>query len=207
MIRLKIDITDNATPALRQILADVKPGSGLGLVMGRALANTLKEHFRQRNAKPNKLGGQRTNFWSGVAAAVQNPVVTDGGVSVAVSHPHIAQKVYGGRIVPTKKKALAIPVNAKAYGNSPRIFKDLAFIPVRDKTSATTGYLVEGELRKILRGPRKGQEAIRPKVGGAMLYVLKKYVDQVPDPLALPETSAMLDNVAKAARIFLSRPQ
>ena len=207
MITLQIDLTDKATPELRQLLADVKPGGGLGMVMGRALADTLKKHFRTRNATPNALGGKRTNFWSAVAAAVQNPVVADGEVRVAVSHPHIAQKVRGGRINPKKTKVLAIPVNAKAHGVSPRTFTDLAFIPARGGPQVNVGYLVEGELHKILRGPRKGTEVVKPKPGGAMMYVLRGWVDQLPDPKALPDTAAMLDPVAKAARSFLSRPQ
>jgi hypothetical protein len=207
MIGITIDITDAATPALRQIIGDVKPGGGLGTVMGRALANTLKKHFRARNVVPNKLGGKRTNFWSAVASSVQNPVVGTAEVSVAISNPAMAQKVFGGRIKPTKKKALAIPVNAKAHGNSPRLFKDLAFIPASSKIPATVGYLVEGEIHKILRGKRKGQDAVRPKKGGVMMYVLRAWVDQKADPRALPAKETMIEDVTQAAKIFLSRPQ
>lgn len=207
MITLQLDLTDKATPALRQLLADVKPGGGLGLVMGRALADTLKSHFRARNSsQPNKLGGKRTNFWTAVAGTVQNPVVATGEVSVAVSHPHIAQKVFGGRIVPTNKKALAIPVHAKAHGVTARDMPNLAFIFGKKGKPGTVGYLVEGQLHTILRGKRKGQQVMQAKPGGAMMYVLRKWVDQQTDPLALPETSVMLDEVAKAAKSFLNRP-
>lgn len=207
MIGITIDVTDTATPALRQIIGDVKPGGGLGTVMGRALANTLKKHFRARNVVPNKLGGKRTNFWSAVASSVQNPVVGTAEVSVAISNPAMGQKVFGGRIKPTKKKALAIPVNAKAYGNSPRIFKDLAFIPARGGPQVNIGYLVEGEIGKILRGKRKGQDTVRPKKGGVMMYVLRAWVDQKADPRALPAKETMIEDVTKAAQIFLNRPQ
>ena len=206
MIKLTLDVSDAATPALKQILADIKPGGPLGQVMGRALADTLKKHFRERNKTPNKLGGKRQNFWTAVSAGVQNPVVSEGGVSVTVSHPHIAHKVTGGRIVPTKQKALAIPVNAKAYGVLARDMPGLAFIPARGGPQVNVGYLVEGEIRKILRGKNKGKDTIRPKQGGAMMYVLRAWVDQQPDPRALPETSVMLEQVAKAGQAFLSRP-
>jgi hypothetical protein len=208
MIQINIDIKNTATPAINQMLKDVKPGGALGMVMGRALANTLKKHFRARNLVPNKLGGTRTNFWSAVAAAVQNPVVSTGEVSVAVSHPAIAQKYYGGKIEPTKKKALAIPVHRLAHGRMARDMQGLAFRPAGTaaKKAGTVGYLVEGELRKITRGPRKGKDAMRPKVGGAMMFVLRKFVDQARDPKTLPPDAEMLEDIAKAARIFLDRP-
>jgi hypothetical protein len=48
-------------------------------VSRRAAANELKKHFRELNAKRlNKLGGKRSNFYSCVAEAVQNPQAVAG---------------------------------------------------------------------------------------------------------------------------------
>ena len=203
-VKIDIAINDQATPELRRIIRQVEPGGPLGLVLGRALANVLKSHFRERNKTPNKLKGARTNFWSQVAAGVNNPVVVSRGVSVTVSHAAIAQKVFGGRIVPTKKKNLAIAVHADAHGKSPRVFANLAFIPSRKGgVNATTGYLVEGVAAVIARGPNKGQSTTRPKEGGKLLYVLRGFVDQAPDPKALPTDAAMGEAMVKAAGIHL----
>ena len=205
-VKIDIDLTDHATPELRQLIADVEPGGELGKVMGRALATTLRTHFRQRNAKGNALGGKRSHFWSRIANAVQAPQVSQAEISVTVSDRAIAQKIFGGRIVPTNAKALAIPADKKAYGKSPRTIADLAFIPARGGPQVTIGYLVEGKAGIISRGPRKGEATIRPLKGGVLMYVLRAWVDQAPDPEALPQTPAMLEAVTTAARTFLHRP-
>ncbi len=163
---------DEITPDLRRILKSVQPGGALGKVLGRAAANELRAHFRELNSKrPNKLGGPRSHFWNAVASSVQNPRTEAGGIVVSISHPHIAQRLFGRTILPHKRKAVAIPVNARAYGVYPRIYPGtLAFIPGRGKAA---GYLVEGEERTITRGRRKGGKRTAPKPGGAILYVLK----------------------------------
>lgn len=204
MINISIAVDDAATPALRELVVKMAPGSALYLVMGRALANTLKAHFRALNLKGNKLGGKRTNFWTAVGSAVQNPVVASNEVSVAISHPAIRQKVYGGRIMPTKKKNLAIPVNALSHGKSPRVFQNLSFIPaLKNGPNITTGYLVEGVLGVAKRGKKKGQQIVKPLEGGKLLYVLRAWVDQEADPDALPTDSRLLDAVEDAALDYL----
>ena len=205
---IRINLTTAGIPAtqaeLAAMVAKLKPGGGMASVLGRAAANVLKEHFRQRNTIPNRLGGARTNFWAGVAAGVQNPTTEGRSVVVEVSHPAIAQKVFGGTIVPRKVKNLAIPVSARSHGRSPRTFALLAWLPRKAGAHRdTTGYLVEGEKRTRTRGPRKGTEAVRPKPGGALLYVLRKQVDQAKDPLALPSASQFLAPMLKAGRMFL----
>ena len=204
-LKIDIDLTDDVTPELRALVAQIKPGGPLGTVLGRALATTLRNHFRKRNLKGNKLGGKRTNFWSSMAKAVQNPKISTAEITVTVSDRALAQKVFGGRIVPVNRKALAIPADKKAYGKSPRAFDHLAFIPARKKGSGTVGFLVEGVPGIISRGKRKGEATTRPLKGGALMYVLRAFVDQDPDPEALPTTEQISTDLMTAARTFLAK--
>jgi hypothetical protein len=193
---------DEITPDLRRILKSVQPGGALGKVLGRAAANELRKHFRELNSKrPNKLGGKRSNFYSRVAESVQNPQAVAGGITVAISHPHIAQRLYGGPITPRKRKALAIPAHASAYGVYARIYPGtLAFIPLR--RGQTKGVLVEGQERTITRGKNKGGKRIVPKPGGAIIYVLRGAVTQRADPSVLPTTARMVAALTRAAQLL-----
>lgn len=205
MIKINIDITGAgaAKDELRRIMA--MPDGSLLTVLGRGLANHLRAHYRGMNAAhPNKLGGQRTNFWSGVASGVQNPVVAGTGVSVTVSHPHILQKLYGGLIRPRNVKNLALPVKAESYGKSPRVFPDLAWLPSRMAgPGGATGYLVQGMKRVALRGKNKGKEIIVPKPGGSLLYVLRSSVYQDPTPGTIPPDDDMIGAALEAGREYL----
>lgn len=189
---------DEITPDLHRILKSVEPGGALGKVLGRAAANELKAWFRELNAKrPNKLGGERSHFWNAVASSVQNPRTTPGGITVAISHPHIAQRLFGGTILPRKRKLLAIPVHAAAYGVYPRIYPGaLAYIPLRGR-GQTKGVIVAGEEYTT----RKGAKRTRPKPGGPILYVLRGAVTQRADPSVLPPSSRMADALTRAARL------
>jgi hypothetical protein len=188
-LRIDITVDDGATPEIQDMLRKIRPGAGLGRAMGRGLANTLKAHFRARNAdSPNKLGGRRTNFWSRVAQGVQNPVTDSNGVSVTVSHPAIRQKYQGGTIKAKPGKALAIPVAPQAYGKSPRVFDNLTLLIVGPKKTA------------LLAKKERGKDRF------TTYYVLKKQVTQDKDPGTLPSNSAMLEGAAAAGRIFLNKP-
>jgi hypothetical protein len=200
---LTIRITkDEITPDLRRILKSVQPGGALGKVLGRAAANELRKHFRELNAKrPNKLGGKRSNFYSRVAESVQNPQTVAGGITVAISHPHIAQRLYGGTIRPRNVKAIAVPHHASAYGVYPRIYPGtLAFIPLR--RGQTKGVLVEGQERTITRGKNKGGKRTVPKPGGAVIYSLHGAITQRADPSVLPTTDRMGAALTRAASIY-----
>ena len=198
MITLTITRSDLAS-RVPEIMAETDPNGPLGKVMGRGLANCLKAHFRQRNQTPNALGGARTNFWTAVGAAVQNPVQEPGAVTVAVSHPHLGHKLYGGTVLPTKRKWLAIPVTAAAHGHSPRVMTDLLYVKGGDnllfdrpKSASSSPFETGGFL------VRKESAGLR------VLYVLKAGVTHRADPTALPTEAALLEAAAAAARSYLT---
>jgi hypothetical protein len=182
MITIRLD-RDEITPDLRKLLRDGKPDSPLGTVLGRAAANSLRKHFRERNKTPNKLGGSRTNFWSRVAESVQSPRAASGNIIVPVSHPAIAQKVFGGTITPKKAKNIAVPIDPRAHGKSPRVFPLLQFA-------------ITSSGAKLL-GLKDGQN------GMDWLYVLVPSVTQDRDPNALPKAEKMGADLTKAADIYL----
>lgn len=181
MISIKLN-KDEVTPHLRRLLKESESDSPLARVLGRAAANTLKKHFRERNKTGNKLGGTRTNFWSRVAESVQAPKSSPGKIVIPVSHPAIAQKVYGGTITPKKSKNLAIPISAKAHGKSPRVFPLLQFAMTR-----------------------AGVKLLGQDTGSGMewLYVLVPSVKQDADPKALPKDTEVGDAMSKAGGIYL----
>ena len=175
---------DGISPDLRRLQSAVQADGALGKVLGRAVANVLKKHFREKNKTGNKLGGKRTNFWSRVAEAVNSPRTKGENIVVPISHPHIAQKVYGGTITPKKSKYLAIPVNAAAHGKSPRVIDGLKFSMTRSGT--------------MLLGFREAG-------GFRALYVLKDKVTQAPDASALPKKAEVAAAMDKAARMWNAR--
>jgi hypothetical protein len=183
MISIKLE-KDEVTPHLRKLLKEAESNGPLAKVLGRAGANTLKKHFRSRNKTPNQLGGTRTNFWSRVAESVQSPVSRPGKIVIPVSHPAIAQKVFGGTITPKKAKNLAIPIDAQAHGKSPRVFPLLQFAMTRAGV-------------KLL--------GLKENGGFKALYILKKSVTQDADPKALPPDAVMGRALETAGDIHLRK--
>ena len=177
----------------------MKGDAKLGKVMGRAAANELKKHFRKLNSeRANKLGGKRSNFYSHVAASVQNPKTTENKIIVAISHPHIAQRFWGGTIRPTKTKLIAVPVNKKGYGVYPRIYSSvLAFLPTR-----RGGVLVEGEEVVITRGKNAGKKRRVPKKGGALIYALVEKISQKKDPSVMPKDQVIIGAMERGLKLI-----
>ncbi len=151
-------------------------------VAGVAMRNALMKHFRAKNNIPNKLGGQKTNFWAAVATATGTPKVAGSGVSVFIQHPHLAAHVYGATITPKKAKKLAIPVHPEAHGKRPRIITGLklAFNPKE-------GWGLERKKTRYYRFAKKA--------------VIKK------DDYALPKKEIVISSVSKALDILFRRHQ
>jgi hypothetical protein len=183
MITCKLE-KDEVTPHLRKMLKEAESNGPLAKVLGRAGANTLKKHFRSRNRTPNKLGGTRTNFWSRVAESVNSPISRPGKIVIPITHPAIAQKVFGGTITPKKAKNLAIPIDPRAHGKSPRVFPLLQFIMTRAGV-------------KLL--------GLKENSGFKALYVLKSSVTQDADPKALPTDAEMGRALETAGDIHLRK--
>ncbi|HMJ92341.1 MAG TPA: hypothetical protein VK530_21140 [Candidatus Acidoferrum sp.] len=181
-------IRDTARPAARALAERARnPLPGLNIA-ARALANGLKSHFRAKNQTPNRLGGARSNYWLGVAQAVNAPQQTGpNSVAVAISHPSFNQKVYGGTIRAKAAKSLTIPIHPDAHGRRASVLEralGLKLFRVKDALAARGA---DGKL--------------------TFYYALKQSVTQKPDPSALPPESEMQRIVSENFNRWFMGPQ
>lgn len=160
--------------------------------LGRYGANRLRSHFQEKDKVPNKLGGRREHFWLKVKQATNNPHLnTPGNVAtIGINHPAFAQKVHGGRIRAKRGRLLTIPVDSEAYGRYVATFEKetglkLIFIRQRDKALLAT----RAANSKFLQ----------------VRYILTPYVDQDPDPTALPPWPAFAVELRDRAFVIIKR--
>lgn len=190
-----IAITVNDKDVIQRLTAlgkELGKPQALARVVGQEGVRLLKAHFRQKDKTPNKLGGKRVNYWRQVADSVNNQaVVSPGGsqVTIGISSPTFAQKLYGGTITAKRGKALTIPVRPEAYGRAAKQLED-----------------AEGVKLFVLslsgQGPGTGYLAAKAEDGAVKIYyVLRASVEQAPDPTALPDMAgfkaALVDNAER----------
>ncbi|MCD6050536.1 MAG: hypothetical protein K0Q55_1939 [Verrucomicrobia bacterium] len=190
MIAIELN-SDSTVGELRELLGKARNPQGMLRAVAKRGEGELKAHFRGRDAKSaNKRGGQRTNFWAQVEKTVVGEVDEAGGmVSLGVSHPAFAQKLYGGVIRAKSARALTIPVTAEAYGKTTAEFE------------AATGlrlFLIKPNETGLLATRLKGAEGI------TVQYVLKASVNQEADPEALPDMERLGEVVMEEAERFLN---
>jgi hypothetical protein len=175
MLEITIPSIDTWPPLLRLTRGVTEPS--VKLVMGRAIATLIRRHLRRLDAeRANKLGGQRTHFYAQAAASVQNPRPRGStGVSVAINHIGIAQRFFGGEIVPKLAHWLSIPARSEAYGTRAREHANLAFVLIRGRTSDFGGPLA------MLQEPE----------GGVFFWLVKRVVQQA-DPTVLPTNDKLM---------------
>jgi hypothetical protein len=178
-------------------------------VMGAAIRKALMLHLARLDAeRPNALGGKRTHFYGEAARSVNQPEL-DGadGIKVAITHPGIAQRYFGGTLRPVKKQWLAIPARTEAYGHSPLEHHDLHVVLFRKNLAA----LVQNEQTRITIGRRRKDGTRNLKAGettgGGIFYWLKKEVTQQEDKTVLPpeadlETAALTEGEAWTAQLI-----
>jgi hypothetical protein len=212
-VKVTLSITDQASPALKNLLASAK-APALLRVGGRGVANRLRSHYDHlHQTRPNKLGGKRVNFWLGVKRSVQNPVLSGNAAVVAINHVGIRQRLQGGIIRPGRGtnrrtgrpiRLLAIPIHPDAYGRRPAERDDLDFIPGK----RGGGVLVQSRMTNIRLGRRRkdGSRKITPEstTTGIALYALVRQVVQRPDPTVLPPQQDMAKAAVDAMNQWLS---
>jgi hypothetical protein len=151
-------------------------------VAARAIENKLKKHFAANNQKPNKMGYTKTNLWADIRNATHSR--RDGsGAIIEVNHPAMNLKVYGGKIVPKRGKAIAIPINPAAYGRSPRTFPADSLFMLKSKGGNPI-------LARKVDPQSKVLEA---------MYLLLTSTYVPPDPHALPPEAEIQDAGVEAA--------
>lgn len=179
-----------------QRLAAARNPTAVLVASGRELANRLKAHFRMKErTEPNKLSPRREHFWLQIANSVNNPVQTGyNSISVRISDPRIAQKVFGGRIVAKKAGALTIPVSEEAYGRTASTF---------ERETGLKLFLIRtgsGDHINALLATKRG-----PGGGMQVEYLLTKSVDQKKDPTALPPMQDLEKAILERAQKVVDR--
>ena len=176
---------DDFTPQMKAMMAEAQRPRAILAAAGRACTNFLKKHFRTLDAnRANALGGRRQHFWRAVGLSVQLPELTDTNATVTVSDPRYAHKVQGGTIEAKRASFLTIPITPEAYGRTAAVFE------------RETGM-------KLFALGHGGQGVLAVKSADGQVipqYVLKKSVNQKPDPDAMPDMKAMAADVLGHAR-------
>jgi hypothetical protein len=189
MIAFSITIKDDARPAVQNLAAGLAPAR-LNAIAGRSAHQVYRGHlFALNRARPNRLGGRRTNFYS---AAARGTNWRDAGdhVVVSIASVGIRQRYFGGTIKPKTKKFLAIPARTEAYGKTPREFSDLVFVQFKSGSAA----LIRSHGDAPLRIDSAGNVSGGGHDLGEVMFWLVTSVTQRPDPSVLPP----MDDVAKA---------
>ena len=184
------------TKDFNQRLAQAKNPVGMLKACGRELANQLKAWFRAKDRSgANKLSERRSHFWLAVARSVQNPEQTGyNAISVSVTHPAIAIKVFGGTITPKVAGALTIPVEERAYGRTAATFEHETGLKLfLLKIGKTVGNAFGNA---VLAVAEAGHITIE--------YILAKSVTQPPDPTALPPKSQLEAAILSRAQSVLN---
>lgn len=196
---IAVRVNDRATPALRQLLQQVRGPAGLK-VAARGVANVARDHFDVLDqTQPNKMGGRRTHFWRGVRRSVQAPLVRGSVGIIGINHVGIRQRLDGGVIRPVNRKYLTIPARAEAYGRTAREFHNLSVAYGRGGAYA----LVENQVTR-LRRTKSGKLADGGTTGGLVMFWLVRRVVQRPFGGALPSDQAMANGAVSALQAFLA---
>lgn len=198
-IAISINVRDTGTRVARALGVALRP-ERIAPVVGRSAHNTIRTHlFGKNQTSPNALGGRRTNYYAQAARATQFQIVGDSAV-VSINQVGIAQRFFGGKIVPRTSKYLTIPVHPAAHGKRAREF-DLELVfgpggqPVALATKATSGSTVDG------RG-RIRKSAVRT---GEIMFRLVKSVTQQPDPTVLPYDELIEARIDRDVGAYIDR--
>jgi hypothetical protein len=112
---------DTATPALKELLRRVSPMRPLMMRLGKRLELLLRKYFAQYgqsgNFKTRRRGWPTQHFWDRrIRNATSFTGATEHDATVTISDPAFMTHYRGATIRPREKSALAIPLQAAAYG-------------------------------------------------------------------------------------------
>ena len=195
-----ISINQNtASPALAELLANLRNPRPVLEVGANAIKRTLQDWFR---SKPrNSKGWPSRGFWRSQSRATAVQSVTDTEAVVSVSDPDhpgaIAHRLSPNNpVTPKRGKYLALPVIAEAYAaGSPR--EGGAGVPL-----ALIIRRISGRVRAVGIGEdvRTSKRTGRQYAVGRMWYSLVTQVSHSPDSTAIPSQ----DTLAASARLAMS---
>lgn len=185
MIRVKVDLRDEASPALRRLARVLHPE-----VINRAIApeaermtkRYLVDESSKRHRTANRLGADPTGVIARTAGKVTSKA-TARAAEVEIPHPLFARAFRRVTIRPKSGSALTIPVHPLAYGRRARSIPGL--VKIKSGEDA------------ILARPKKGSDFLE------VFYLLKKQVVQEQDRTLLPDDAMIRDSALRGARRLL----
>ena len=186
MIGLNIAVSVNtASPALDLVRAGLENDRLLPF-FGEIVAQEMTANFLSLDqSRVNKLGGERTGFFSEAAARVNWRETEDGSVFVYSDQVGLALKFFGGVIAAKEVKYLTIPATSESYGRRAKDFADLKVL------FGANGPYGLGRITK-------GSKATMGEVYGEpttetheVLFFLKQRVEISPDPTMLPSATRL----------------
>lgn len=214
-MKLKIDIdATNARNFIIQLEGDISDRTALNDALGRRLARELVEHFRAKNAKPNRLGGARTNFWGDIAEATSLGQVTSEGADVNVADSRFRIHLFGGVIKPTGgRKFLTIPLIREAHGlrvreyertTGRKLFKPRNSNVLMERTDEGTSSFSGGSGTVRTRGGFRSVN-IRSASTVRPVYFLARQSKIHADPRALPPTDQLIGALMETGEDWINR--
>lgn len=194
MIAFRID-EQGFEQQMGHVLSQARRPEGVLAVAGREGANQLRKHFLEKDRTDvNKLApDRREHLWQQFAHAVQAPVVDAAGnrVTIAVNHPVIAQKVFGGTITAKRGVNLAIPEAEQAYGRAPAVFEQ--------ETGLTLIFVKANDHIFLAARIDKDSKSLQVE------YLLTPSVHQEADPTALPDEAEWKARILARSQEALDR--
>lgn len=204
MLSLTVDIEDTASETLRAVMERLEDAEGLHEAMGAAVEDGVRRHVAETKASPN------TGWWGRAARSLRHEANAD-RARVWFTQRGVALRYHGGTVKQRQPDGplLAIPFDTVPVSDktrkAPREMGPLKYLPARrPRRKGVVGVFVEGETYTISRGENKGEQGVRRKPGGSLLYTLMTEVDHDPDPTVLPPEADMIDTAADAAADFLA---
>jgi hypothetical protein len=196
MIKIKANIEDNASPALRAVIgaltgAKAESFNALG---GRAAVIAAKAYHRDFDKAKGWRGarylgpsqGDGGSFGAAITAGWNFQSSDQSGATIVNSAQFYAHKVTGGTITPKRAKWLTIPLIAEAKGLRVFSYQEI------------TG-------KRLFRP--KGKNVLMEKTadgGIRSVYALVRSVTHKPTPGALPDKSLLADAFVKRWREALA---
>lgn len=210
-------VRDTATPALKQVAQMVEYGTALLGAAGHRVVRDTSAHVRKWGLEhPNKLGGRRTNFWSGIADKI-NPAdaleVSGRTATISLGGPDMPglTRAFGDvTIVPGTKtpgaKYLAIPARAEAYGVRPREMDNL--VVFWGKNGPAGLKQVDAQAVTVVKAHQRKGAAISSYVkpgavsGGLVMYWFATSVTQPQDRTLLPSVDEWSESATAGAEDY-----
>ena len=208
-----INITDYASPALREMMAGVS-AARLNPRLGAAVSRLVQDHLAMKEGQPNKSGFPSQHFYANAARSTFW-TADSAGATVTISQTGFAQRCFGGTIKPGRTiskftgrptQYLTIPARGEASGKRAGEFGNLKVLWGRNGPYALAAD-EGGATRRVFQG-REGTRPEHPVKGlerGVIVFWLVKEVTQDADPSVLPSEEEVQTTLAQTTASAISR--